>query len=116
MERQHLLASLADKIVARKRTGKAFRVGIDGRCASGKTMLAGELASLLSAKGFDVLRPSVDGFHQPRERRYRQGEYSAIGYYEDAYDYPAIIDGLLGPLSSDRFPVLCRQASRDIRT
>ncbi|HEY6347711.1 MAG TPA: hypothetical protein VIY49_39975 [Bryobacteraceae bacterium] len=62
------------------------------------------------------MRPSVDGFHHPREHRYHQGEYSAIGYYQDAYDYAAVIDCLLGPLSGNSFPVLCRQISHDWRT
>jgi uridine kinase len=58
----------------------------------------------------------VDGFHNPRERRYRQGEYSAQGYYEDAYDYQAVIDSLLGPLSGSVFPASCRQATHDVLT
>jgi uridine kinase len=58
----------------------------------------------------------VDGFHHRRERRYRQGEYSATGYYEDAYDYQTLIDYLLAPLSGTIFPVLCRQVSHDVRT
>jgi len=39
----------------------------------------------------------VDDFHHPPEHRYRQGEYSARGYYEDAFDYPAVVDFLHGP-------------------
>jgi uridine kinase len=93
-----------------------LRVAIDGRCASGKSELAKELASALGRSGLHALHPSVDGFHHPRERRYRQGEYSAAGYYEDAYDYRAVIDCLLGPLSGSVFPVACRQAAHDVRT
>src|SRR4029077_4410935 len=44
------------------------------------------------------------------------GEYSALGYYEDAYDYPKVIDCVLRPLSGDLFPVLCRQIAHDVRT
>jgi uridine kinase len=99
MRRTELLTFLADEIGARKQEGRPLKVGIDGRCAAGKTMLADELGRVLSARGFDVLRPSVDGFHHPREHRYRQGEYSARGYYEDAYDYDAVVSALLGPLS-----------------
>jgi len=91
-------------------------VGIDGRCDSGKSILASELASTLHTRGLSVLHPSVDGFHNPRERRYRQGEYSAQGYYEDAYDYQAVIDSLLRPLSGNVFPVSCRQVAHDVRT
>ena len=101
MTRAELLTLLSEHIIARKRDGRPLKVGIDGRCAAGKTMLADELGQVLGAKGFDVLRPSVDGFHHPRERRYRQGEYSARGYYEDAYDYDAVVRALLRPVSGN---------------
>jgi len=101
MTRVELLTHLSEQIVARKREGRPLRVGIDGRCAAGKTMLADELGTVLKARGFEVLRPSVDGFHHPRERRYRQGEYSARGYYEDAYDYDAVVRALIAPLAEN---------------
>jgi len=101
MTRAALLTLLSEQIVARKREGRPLKVGIDGRCAAGKTMLADELGTVLKARGFEVLRPSVDGFHHPRERRYRQGEYSARGYYEDAYDYDAVVRALIAPLAEN---------------
>jgi uridine kinase len=116
MEREELLAFLVEEIVGREEKSRPLKVGIDGRCASGKSILANELASALGPRGLEVLRPSVDGFHHPRERRYRQGEYSAAGYYEDAYDYQAVIDSLLRPLSGSVFPVACRQIAHDVRT
>lgn len=119
MKRSALIASLVGEILARKQNASTpLRVGIDGRCASGKTTLADELASGLAASWPDlqILRPSVDGFHHSKERRYRQGEFSARGYYEDAYDYQTLLECLLGPLSNHEFPVWCRQVSRDWRT
>jgi uridine kinase len=107
---------LVETIVERKRKDRPLKVAIDGRSASGKSTLADKLASALREKGFPVLRPSLDGFHHAKQHRYRQGEYSAIGYYEDAFDYQAVIDDLLGPLSGDDFPVLCRQVVHDVRT
>lgn len=107
---------LAAEIRRRKHPDRPLKVAIDGRCASGKTSLADALALRLRADGFDVLRPSVDGFHHPKAYRYRQGEYSAAGYYEDAFDYAAIVAHLLGPLSGSTFPTSCRQASHDVRT
>ena len=113
-----LIASLVDDILVRKKASRPLRVGIDGRCASGKTTLADQLGSALALRRpeIQILRPSVDGFHHTRERRYRQGEYSARGYYEDAYDYQAIIECILQPLSGEEFPVLCRQVAHDWRT
>lgn len=111
-----MLALLTEVILGRKETNRPLKVGIDGRCASGKSVLANELASTLRPRGLGVLHPSVDGFHHPRERRYRQGEYSGQGYYEDAYDYQAVIDSLLRPLSGNVFPVSCRQVAHDVLT
>src|SRR5271165_6348535 len=107
MEREELPAKLLAEIAVRKTASRPLLVGIDGRCASGKTALANELAKALAIRSpsIQILRPSVDGFHNARERRYRQGEYSANGYYEDAYDYQALVDYLLSPLSGSSFPV-----------
>jgi len=107
---------LADEIRRRKQPDFPLKVAIDGRCASGKTSLADALAPRLRAQGFEVLRPSVDGFHHPKAHRYRQGEYSAAGYYEDAFNYAAVVSHLLEPLSGSAFPVRCRNASHDVRT
>jgi uridine kinase len=116
MDRTELLDFLACQMVARKLKDRPLKVGIDGRCAAGKTMLADELGAVLRRRGFEVLRPSVDGFHHPRERRYIQGEYSAAGYYQDAFNYQAVAHALLEPLSGDTFPVECRQVDLDDRT
>jgi uridine kinase len=118
MKRQDLIEFLFSKIVERKKVARPLRVSIDGRCASGKTTLADEVAALIASRepSLEVLRPSVDGFHHPRDHRYRQGENSATGYYEDAFNYAAVIECVLAPLSGDRFPVPCRQVSHDVRT
>jgi uridine kinase len=76
-----------------------LRVGIDGVDGAGKTTLADRLATLLSGLGRDVIRSSVDGFHQPRALRYRQGRTSARGFFEDSYDYRLLRARLLDPLS-----------------
>jgi uridine kinase len=116
MNREELLVFLAAEIVKCKYPERPLKVAIDGRCASGKTVLANELALALAPTGWNVLRSSVDGFHHPRERRYKKGEYSAAGYYQDAYDFQAVIDFLLAPLSGDSFPVWCRKVAHDVRT
>lgn len=118
MKRSELIAYLVDEIVARKNASRPLRIAVDGRCASGKTTLADELATAITARWpeLEILRPSIDGFHYPRESRYRQGEFSAHGYYEDAYDYAMIIESLLRPLSGNDFPVWCKQMCHDWRT
>ena len=78
-----------------------LRVCVDGPVAAGKTTLADELALVLRGRGHDVIRASIDGFHRPRAERYRRGEDSAEGNYEDSFDYAALRRVLLDPLGSD---------------
>ncbi|KAH7176193.1 pantothenate kinase protein [Dactylonectria macrodidyma] len=93
----HELASLISSINLSRPT----RVAIDGRTASGKTTLANELSEVLLAKGRDVIRTSIDGFHRSKVERYARGRHSAEGYYYDARDLPAINALLLFPLGPD---------------
>lgn len=95
--RATLLNDLA-VMIASVESARPIRVAIDGRTASGKTTLANELADCLKAKGRDVIRTSIDGFHRPRAERYARGRHSAEGYYYDARDLPAINVLLLSPL------------------
>ena len=115
MKREEFLVYAVGELLARKQPGKPLKVAIDGRSAAGKTTLCGELAEELRRRGVTTLLASADDFHHSREHRYRQGELSAIGYYQDAVDIQAIIDSLLAPLSGHCFPVDCQISSRDFR-
>ena len=77
------------------------RVGIDGFSASGKTVLADELAELLQEGGRKVIRAGLDGFHNPPQTRHRQGPMSVDGYVEDSFDYLAVREKVLRPLGPD---------------
>jgi uridine kinase len=99
MDRAALLAYLAARILALIRP-HPVRVALDGVDAAGKTTLADDLVPLLQAAGRPVVRASVDGFHQPRARRYARGALSPEGYYYDAFDYAALRARLLAPLGS----------------
>jgi uridine kinase len=103
---------LVSRILAARVEGRPTLVAIDGRCAAGKSTLARELAAALHPSVIF----SIDDFHHPREHRYRQGEDSALGYYEDAFDSTAIIESVLKPLSGNSFPTLCRPSSLDLAT
>jgi uridine kinase len=96
-ERTDVIDTVADLLRAIP-TGHPLRIGIDGITAAGKTTFANELAETLRARGRTVLRTSMDGFHNPRAIRYRQGRESVDGYYEDAYDFVALRRALLDPL------------------
>lgn len=105
---------LADRICEPARP-QPVRVAVDGIDAAGKTTLATALAGALAERGRTVIQASVDGFHRPREERYRQGPDSARGYYEDSFDYHALRTNLLlplGPGGSRRY----RRAVFDYRT
>ncbi|MDW0118187.1 hypothetical protein QTL97_14740 [Sporosarcina thermotolerans] len=97
MERSVLVSNIANRILSLKRL-HPIRVGVSGITASGKTTFANELMEELRSRKVDVIRISIDNFHNPRIIRYRQGRESAIGYYEDAHDYDSFKQKLLIPL------------------
>ena len=53
-------------------------------------MLADELAHRVTALGRPVIRASVDGFHNPRDHRYRRGRDSPEGYFHDSCDHAGL--------------------------
>jgi len=75
-----------------------LRVGIDGISASGKTVFADDLATVLRDTGREVVRTGLDGFHNPPEIRYRLGSTSVEGYMQDSFDYTAVRRCVLVPL------------------
>ena len=97
MLRSELISEIANRILCLK-TLHPIRVGVSGITSSGKTTLANELTEELRRRKMDVIRTSIDNFHNPRVIRYRQGKESAIGYYEDAHDYNSFKQKLLIPL------------------
>ncbi|MFA6520167.1 MAG: cytidylate kinase family protein [Candidatus Paceibacterota bacterium] len=99
MKRSELLKYLAT-IISAINTNHPVRVAIDGVDASGKTFMANELAEELKLLNKQVIRVSVDGFHNPKEIRYKKGRNSPEGYYFDSFDNKAIIENVLKPLGS----------------
>jgi uridine kinase len=95
--RDELLGVLAEA-VGSVAIAHPTRVAVDGPPAAGKTTLADELAVVRRAQGRVVIRASIEGFLFPRSQRYRRGEYSAEGCYEDSFDYAALHRVLLDPL------------------
>jgi uridine kinase len=96
--RGELLSALADRICAIRHKSPLL-VAVDGVDAAGKTMLADELSAELRARGRDVIRASIDGFHNARAIRHGRGPESPDGYYRDSFNYPALVDNLLSPLA-----------------
>jgi uridine kinase len=98
MRREGLIESLISGIISAKKALEPLLVGVDGVDAAGKTVLADELGEAGRKAGLSVLRASIDGFHNPRELRYRLGADSPEGYYRDSFDYDALRSSLLCPL------------------
>lgn len=95
--RDQVIGRIADHLAARD-PGHPLRVAVDGITAAGKTTLARALASAVAGRGRPAIHLSMDGFHHPRAHRHRQGRDSAVGYYQDAYDFPAFARTVLAPL------------------
>lgn len=81
------------------------RVAIDGVDTAGKTTLANELVKPLEKLGRQVIRASIDKFHNPRKKRYEKGKDSPEGYYYDSFNYEKLKEKLLAPLSSSKSPL-----------
>jgi uridine kinase len=86
-------------VVRRATTADGCRVAVDGVDGAGKTVLADELAAALTTRGVPVVRVSVDGFHRPREVRYRRGRDDSEGFFRDSYDHDAFVSLVLEPFA-----------------
>ena len=113
-ERAEFITDLSD-MIAQIEVGHPVRVAIDGIDGAGKTTLADELVEPIRRLGREVIRSSVDGFHNPRELRYRRGRWSPEGYFYDSFDYRSVRETILeplGPLGDRKY----RVAKFDYRT
>jgi uridine kinase len=81
------------------RGGACLRVAVDGPDGSGKTTFADELAAAVRSLGRPVVRVSLDGFHNVRAVRHRQGRESPQGFWQDAYNYRRFRDDVLDPFA-----------------
>ncbi len=112
MDRDNLLRTLS-KALASRVSNDVLLVGVDGIDGAGKTTLADELVPFLKELGVDVKRASIDGFHNPREYRVRQGNLSPEGYYQDSFDYDFLTNNFFGPIKSDKLPLELPKAKFD---
>jgi uridine kinase len=97
MDRKQLINNLATDIIGIS-IDHPVRVAIDGVDAAGKTFLADELAGNLKKHDRQVIRASVDGFHNPTQKRVARGALSPEGYYLDSFNYIGLMKYLLEPL------------------
>ena len=95
MKRSDLIRNLAGAVCDAVRDYPT-RVAFDGVDAAGKTTLANEVAIALEGCGRQIIRASIDGFHNPKTVRRRDD--TAEGYFRSSFNYAALIDSLLAPL------------------
>jgi uridine kinase len=114
MQRDQLLAHLAAKIP--QSTNDCILVAVDGRDGAGKTVFADDLAETCRRTiAPQIIRISLDDFHNTRDERYRLGPKSPEGFFHDSYDYQRFKRGVLEPLGpggSRRY----RERSHDLAT
>lgn len=115
MQREFLLERLAQEICILKARGPLL-VGIDGVDGAGKTTLANELVPLVEAKGRKIVRASIDGFHNPREKRVEKGVLSPDGYFTDSFDYDFLVSNFIKPLKAVTKLRRLRSAKYDWKT
>ncbi len=98
MRREQLVRWVAATL-ANQKLAHPTRVAVTGIDAAGKTTLADELTREIEALGRTAVRASIDDFHRPGHRdRSASGDFTVESYYDEAYDYEALVERLLDPL------------------
>lgn len=97
VQRKDLIAEIAE-VINQIKLPHPVRVAIDGGGNAGKTTFAEELSDKLNDLGRDVIKSTMDGFHNAPEIRRKQGKYSPKGYFEDSFNYALLKKYLLDPL------------------
>jgi uridine kinase len=91
-----------------------IRIAINGVEGTGKTVFAEKLNAFLNSKKNISYHISIDGFHNLREIRHKQGSDSAVGYYEDAYNEDVFVNQVL--ISSQNNPPTILEKYHDLET
>ena len=93
---------------------KPIRIAINGIEGTGKTVFAINLSKYLTQSNINATHISIDGFHNNKEYRYRQGRNSYKGYYEDSYNEIEFVNKVL--ISSQSNPQNYVEAIHDLET
>ncbi|MCC9203626.1 uridine kinase [Arthrobacter sp. zg-Y769] len=103
VHRTAFLSELASDLLALC-PGSRLLVAVDGVDGAGKTTFADELASALhgtdGGAARQILRVTIDDFHNVRSVRYRHGRRSPEGFWRDSYNLDQFRQYVLVPLSS----------------
>jgi len=95
MTEREIFEFLKQKVIKiQQKKDKPVLIAINGIEGTGKTMFANNFARFLK-KDMEAIQVSIDGFHFNKEKRYKQGRDSALGYYEDSYDELSFVEKVL---------------------
>jgi uridine kinase len=101
MSENEVFKILKQRVLEIQRTkSKAVRVAINGIEGTGKTTFTEKFTSYLHSNQVNAIHITIDGFHNKKQIRYKQGRDSAKGYYEDSYNELAFTEKVL--LSSQK--------------
>lgn len=115
-DRVAFTTELSDRLLERRPSERALRIGIDGMSCAGKSRFADALCEALAARtGTAPLRLSLDDFHAPADVRYRRGRDSPEGYYRDCFENTRLREAILEPLENGRYPMVIPTAFFDFR-
>jgi uridine kinase len=99
-ERGAVVGTVADYLVA-LHLGRPVLTCIDGRSAAGKSTFSAKLCDEVVARGRACVRVEFDGFHTPGHKfRSMRREYTHAGYLNDAWDFVAVRERVLLPLTA----------------
>ncbi len=99
--RTQTLNQISDILLNIPQADLPLLVGIDGVDGAGKTVLADELSILLQSRSQrQIVRVSLDGFHNPRAIRYQRGRDCPEGFYLDSYNYERFRACVVKPLKA----------------
>ena len=89
-------------------------LSVDGIDAAGKTTFAKRLKMELKKRELQCETISLDDFHNPKSIRYQKGEYSAVGFYEDSYDYDVFIFETILPFKEGKDIIKVKHLSLEL--
>ncbi len=98
MDPLELVKALAAELDSLDRS-RPVTVAIDGPDGSGRSTLADRLAAACRSRGRAVVRIDEEDFLQPHRIRDRRGSEDAEGCFQDTFDYAALRQLVLEPLT-----------------
>ncbi len=87
--------------ILKEKKEKPIIVAFDGVDTSGKTTLADNVYKILINKNANVIRVSIDNFHNPKEIRLAKGELSPEGFFEDSFNLEQIKQLMINPIKNN---------------